>query len=57
MKELIYKRAKAKLERIIEREGTCGGKRLASEYYDELLNEAERELMFETITTGGLITA
>lgn len=42
-------RAKAKLERIIEREGSANGARLSPEYLDALIAEAEREMEAERI--------
>lgn len=42
-------RAKAKLERIIEREGSANGARLTPEYFDELLADVEREMEAERI--------
>lgn len=46
MNEAI-ERAKAKLERIIAREGTANGARLMPAYFDALIAESEREIIAE----------
>lgn len=47
------KRARAKLRRIISREGTAGGERLKPGYLAALIKEAERELAAEQFYDGG----
>ena len=47
--EEAEKRARAKLARIIEREGTANGERLKPYYLAALINEARRELEAERV--------
>lgn len=41
------RRAKAKLDRIIQREGTANGERLMPYYLQALIKEAQREICAE----------
>ena len=44
---LAEQRAKAKLDRIIKREGTADGERLKPYYLQALIKEAQREICAE----------
>ena len=44
---LAEQRAKAKLDRIIKREGTANGERLKPYYLQALIEEAQREICAE----------
>ena len=46
-KAAAEQRAKAKLDRIIKREGTANGERLKPHYFQALIEEAQREICAE----------
>lgn len=53
LKENAYERAKIKLACIISREGDANGARLSEGYFNQLVNEAERDIFFENVSIGG----
>ena len=55
MDNLITARAKAKLKRIIKREGTANGARLTPEYFEMLVEEVKRDYEAEQIYSGGVL--